>query len=137
MHKYGDVRYCEEPRQLVFELVASPLRGSEFALADSMDDRGGQLQHSRLRGSLGAHLNGNSAVAGERVGQHVEFLAVNPDPLRRGVPELPDACTNLGGCEIAMAGSHLILVSGRKKTPLPNLLFHAFCGSSAVIPVTD
>jgi hypothetical protein len=80
-----------------------------------MDDRGGQLQHPRLRCSLGSHLNSNSTVAGEGIGQDIEVLSVDPDSLGGGVPELPDARTNLGSREIGLADKHWILISGGKR----------------------
>jgi hypothetical protein len=96
----------------------SLLGRSEYRLFDSMNDCSGQLEHSRLLGALRAYLNRNPTVDGEGIGQDIEVFSIDPDVLRRGIPELSNARTDLRSGETALAGNHGILVSGGKRHSL-------------------
>lgn len=125
-------RLCLRPL-LLFSLLGRP----EHRLSDPMNDRGGQLEHSRLLGALRAHSNGNPTVAGEGIGQDVEIFSVDSDVLRGGIPELSNARTNFGGRETRLAGNHEILVSGGKKDPPSNTgLFNTTSRIGTVTVVT-
>ena len=60
-------------------------------------------------------MNRDSVGAGERVRQYFELLAVNSNLLRCAIAEVLDLRTHFVDGETALAGGHLILVSGRER----------------------
>lgn len=81
-----------------------------------MDDCGRQLQHARLQGPLGTHLNGDSDVVGKRIRQHVKLFPINSDLLGPGEAEFLDLVTYLVNGNSAVAGMQESSLPAAKKT---------------------